>query len=75
MTKSGGSEVTVLMDANFKVTSVAPFGPGAGGPHCAPDGMHGHDRAERHARARRAERHAGAPNGAQPPAGAQAPSA
>jgi uncharacterized membrane protein YkoI len=33
MTKSDGSEVTVLMDANFKVTSTVPFGPGAGGPH------------------------------------------
>ena len=27
MNKSDGSEVTVLMDANFKVTSVVPFGP------------------------------------------------
>ena len=30
MTKSDGSEVTVLMDSNFKVTSTVPFGPGAG---------------------------------------------
>ncbi len=36
MKKSDGSEVTVLMDANFKVTSIVPFGPGAG--HGAPNG-------------------------------------
>lgn len=33
--KSDGSCVTVLMDANFKVTSTVPFGPGARGPHGA----------------------------------------
>ncbi len=39
MTKSDGSEVTVLMDAKFKVTSTVPFGSGAGGPHGGPNGM------------------------------------
>ena len=36
MKKSDGSYVTVLMDSNFKVTSIVPFGPSAGGQHGAP---------------------------------------